>query len=754
LRDHSRTADSGRPVPLRLIRARGFVPSERLLQPPQPRPGIVVRGPLVDLLRESADVPVVLVSGPPGSGKTTLLAQCAGEDTRPFAWLTLDESMNDPTILVTYVMLALQRLVNADPGVLGALAEQSAVPTVLLPRLGRMLANLRSPFVLVVDNAEVLHAPDAVAVLATMVDHLNPGSQLAIAARTPPDLPWTQLRAQRRLVSVGPDDLRLTPAEAGAVLAAVGADLTPDEVATLLRRTEGWAAGIYLAAVSCSASERRRQTLAAFGAADSVLGAYLRDELLAGQPEDIRQFLVASSILDRLSGPLCDAVLHRRGSDRVLQQLAESHLFVVPLDPAGCWYRYHHLFHDMLREELSGWRPRDVAALHARASAWLADAGDVPAAIPHAQAAGAIDRAAALVWSQVGECVATGQLGTVEAWLEGFTADQLTRHRLLALAAAWCAMEAGRPVDHWIAAAEHGAGDAEADVEFTASLALLHAQRARSGVAQMRADAERAAQLLSPGDPWSAVAEYLAGVAVLFSDDDAAGRAQIDRAGLVAEAIDTPYIRAQCVAQLAALAVEAGDWTSTTALTDEAVALLAAGDVLETPSAIIVHCVSALLQAKQGQAQPARQLARRTMALTTVLDQSQPWLAAQARYLLARVFLLLGDPSAARVLLSEAQTQLHPLPDARWLRARLDDAWTHAESFPLSTGVGPSALTSAELRVLQLLPTHLSFEEIGKQLSVSRNTVKTQAIAAYRKLGVSSRTEAVERATSLGMIQS
>jgi LuxR family maltose regulon positive regulatory protein len=166
-----------------------------------------------------------------------------------------------------------------------------------------------------------------------------------------------------------------------------------------------------------------------------------------------------------------------------------------------------------------------------------------------------------------------------------------------------------------------------------------------------------------------------------------------------------------------------------------------------------VRCVGALVLARDGKGDAGRQETRRAMRLVAVPSQYPPWLAIQTRYLLGRSNILIGDAAAARILLSEAQSRMRGAADATWLRERLESAWAQVESFPLATGVGPSALTSAELRVLHLLPSHLSFEEIGKRLNVSRNTVKTQAIAAYRKLGASSRSEAVARATAVGMIQ-
>ncbi len=738
------------------VRSAGFVPIEANLQRPRLRPGLGVRGELVDSLREHADVPVVLVTGPAGYGKTTLLCQWDDEDARPFTWLSLDQSANDPAVFVTYVILALQRLGDVDAGVLTALADESPVSTVLLPRLGRTLARQQGPFVLVLDNAESVTSAESLDVLQMIATHLNEGAQIAVAARHPPDLPWSQFRTEGRLLTIGPEQLRLAAAEVRAVLAAAQVELSDGELDALIERTEGWPAGIHLAALSLRQTLERRDALASFGGGGHALAGYLRDALLARVPDDQRQFLVRTSLLERMCAPLCDAVLETTGSGEMLRTLERSNLFVVPLDGQGEWYRYHRLFGDILRSELARESPAVVARLHANAGRWLEEARDVEAAVRHAQAAHEVERAARLVWSQTGSYLATGRLPTLRRWLEGFPNQEVLGHAKLALTAAWCARESGGAVDHWIDAAERGLFDASRPGEAAAvasNIALLHADRARDGVAQMRSDAELAIRLQSPDDTWRPFALYLQAVAVLLSGEADEARRLLGTAEQLAATLRVPTHQALCLAQLAVLAVDSGDWEQARSLTDRALSVLAEHRIDDSPSVSVVHCIGALVTAKAGQVEESRRLAQRAMRMVAVLNHCPAWLAVQTRYLLGRAHLLLGDSAAARVLLSEAQTQLHGAPDATWLSDQLAQTWTHVEQFPLATGMGPSALTSAELRVLQLLPTHLSFEQIGRRLSVSRNTVKTQAIAAYRKLGVSSRSEAVERARSLGMIQ-
>ena len=401
-----------------------FAPLEAKLEPPRRRPGLVARYSLVDRLRASAADPIVYVSAPAGYGKTTLMAHWADADSRPFAWVSLDDGDNDPVALLTYVALALNRVEPLGGPVFSALsAPQPAVDGVVLPRLGKAVATRSEPFVLVLDDAHVLTAPDALESLFVLMRHLPAGSQLAITARSEPTLPLGRLRAGRRLFELGPADLAFAPDEAELLLRGAGIQLEPAEVRLITERTEGWPAGLYLAALSLRGDASVAAAVEGFAGDDRLVADYFRDEVLARLSPSLARFLTRTSVLDRLSAPLCDAILEQTGSASKLHKLERSNLFLVPLDRQRVWYRYHTLFAEMLRSRLRDAEPELELELHERAGAWYAEHGEPEQAIRHALAAGNVARAGDLVWTSVPRYRGRGRGSVLLRWLSAFTDD-------------------------------------------------------------------------------------------------------------------------------------------------------------------------------------------------------------------------------------------------------------------------------------------------------------------------------------------
>jgi LuxR family transcriptional regulator, maltose regulon positive regulatory protein len=734
----------------------GFVPVAAKLRRPRSRDGLVVRRTSAHLLAASAEQSVILVAAPSGYGKTTLLTQWADRESRPVAWVSLEDSDNDPGIFLAYLLLALERVQPLDPAVAAALRTGgTAVFSTALPRLGRALMQL-PPFVLMLDDAHRLTDPVCLDVLTMLFRHLPAGSQVVLAARGRPALPWGRLRAQGRVRQVGTMELTLSLDEGRALLAAEGLNLHSDDAVALMRRTEGWPAGLHLAALTIRAGGGGEDSVARFLGDETLLADYLRDDLLARTTPDQQAFLTRTSILQTVSPELCDAVLQTHGSGSTLRELAESDMFLAPMDQHQKRFRYHGLFARMLRSELRQREPEAEVGLHARASEWLAEHGDMDEAITHAHAAGDLPRAAELVWSQVPWRLGHGEWATLETWVAGFAADEVLAQPLLALAAAWCAVPAGRDIEPWLAAAERADEHADAAQDtgpLTSAVALLRATLAAEGIDRMRQDAELAEQLQAPEDPWRSLALFYQGVAAQLSGEPAAGQALFEQAEQLATALDVGPPHALSLAQLSLEALDRGAWTGAEELAARGVEVVERYGLQDMASMGPVACVSALMLAHRGELDRARVQARRARRQIAVINQVAPWLAVEARVVLARTYLLLGDPAAARVLLSEGQNLVSQVPDGPVLQEWLDDGWRMVQRMPVTTALGPSALTAAELRVVQYLPTHLSFEEIGRRLFLSRNTVKTQAISAYRKLGVSSRADAVEQAQAFGVLR-
>jgi LuxR family maltose regulon positive regulatory protein len=357
-----RTQDAARP---------GFDLTTAKLRRPAARPGIIPRWSLVDRLAQEDFPAIVSVVAPSGYGKTTLLAQWAERGGQAFAWVSLDKRDNDPKVLLSYVAAALDAVQPVGERVFEALAATtSSVPGSVVPRLGSAFWSMTTPVVLVLDDVHLLRNTVCRDALSVLADHVPPGSRLVFAGRDEPPLRTARLRAEGRILEIGMSQLALDEVEAAALLDAADLALKDDEVAALHQQTEGWAAGLYLAALYVREGGSL-QGGEAFGGADRLVSQYMEEEFLALIPARHREFLTRTAVLERMCGPLCEAVLELPGSAATLAELARSNLLLVPLDRRGYWYRCHHLFRDMLLAELERLEPGLLPVLHRRAAAWF-----------------------------------------------------------------------------------------------------------------------------------------------------------------------------------------------------------------------------------------------------------------------------------------------------------------------------------------------------------------------------------------------
>jgi LuxR family maltose regulon positive regulatory protein len=691
-------------------------------------PDLVPRPRLVNRLLRSRSAPLVLLTAPAGYSKTTCLAQWAATDNRPFAWLTAEPRHNDPALLVASIVEATEQI-------------------------GRSL-EARKPFVLVIDDAHAITSPDALEVLQTVLDHLPVEAQLALATRTKPPLPLGRMRAHRQLTELTRAELSMTRAEAGELLAKVGMRLNSAQLDLLFERTEGWPAALYLAGLALIDQPDSGAAVAAFAGDDRIVVDYLRDEFLADADPGRVSFLIRSSVLDELSGPVCDEVLDRCGSADVLRDLARSNSLVVSLDRSDGTYRYHRLFAEMLQSELHRREPDEaVAGLHARASLWYAAHSDPDRAIDHAIAAGELERAGELIWLVFLEKSGRGRIATLLRWLEQIGDDSVATSTALALSAAHTHLARGRGdrAAHWARVAAGIAESTNTSESIQADTKLLAATLAAHGVDQMEKDAARASELHSEEASWQAPCYLLRGVASHLTGHPERALPMLQE-GVRRGAVMSPIIEVISLAQLSLIAVEDGDWDRASRLIAQAREQVRRCGLSDYPSVVIVFAACALVDSHDGRVERAQADSADAKRLLELLADFPPWYEAEARLVLVRACVRLDDLERARALLDEASLFLERTPDAIILKEWLSESVSALESASDERRGHEWSLTKAELRTLQYLPTHLSFREIGERIHVSPNTVKTQAQAVYRKLDASSRTEAVVRARTAGLL--
>ena len=734
------------------------------IEPPRIRPGHVPRSELVERLRHGLHRRLNLVSAPAGWGKTSLLAEWLSvEDDVAFAWLSLDEEDNDPARFWAYVAAALRKAgvevpqaFDAALGAPGTAAGEAALPILL-----NALVTSRHEHVFVLDDYHVIRDPAIHDGIRFVLAHLPVVSHLVIATRAEPPVDVPRLRARGELGEIVSDQLGFSDAEAAALLNDTLALALPDEQLQLLREeTEGWAAGLYLAGLSLRdrPGPRRADDLAH----DRHLVDYLGEEVLSAQAPQARAFLVDTCVLDRFCAPLCDAVRGDERSKRLLSEIERANLFLVPLDERREWFRYHHVFREVLRRELADTCSAEyVAELHARAGAWLAAEGDVSAALTHLLAAGREADAADLIASSWNAWLQTGRSATVIRWLDALPDEMVRTDPRLCLARAWLALDSGEQAaaERWAdatAAADDGRPLLEGGAAVASSVAMLRATLAyRAG--DLGAAEELGARAVEleddPDSRWRAVALATLGAARHFR-----GAPSAEVAALLEQAVGSAQAGANSMAvlraqgTLAAVRFAAGDHAGAARWVAAADALRGQQSLEEYWMGSLANAVAGQLAADAGELEQARDRLQRAVVLAQRGASRPEYIYALTA--LAPVEATLGEDDEAAATLRGARVALRESPSPGIFVHLVDDVERRLRGKPGSSS-SPAAveeLSAREMSVLRLLGSELSIAEIGDQLYVSRNTVKTHVRGIYRKLDAGTRAAAVARARELGLL--
>jgi LuxR family maltose regulon positive regulatory protein len=733
----------------------------KLAVPSSPR--LVIREGLIDALSAGLSHPLTLVYGPAGSGKTMLVAQWAASATeqRPVAWLSLEAGDNDPARFWMYVIEALRSVL---PGIGEAPLAMLRAPGVnlpeeALPALVNELTDISKQIALVLDDYHAIQDSRIHEGIASLIEHLPATFRIVMTSRVEPPLAIGTLRARGRLNEIDAVRLRFSVSEAGSLLNDVhGLGLTAQAVNRLHDRTEGWAAGLYLAVLSMRGREDASGFVESITGSDRRVVDYLAAEVLAEQGEAELDFLLHTSVLDNFCAPLCDAVTGGQDSRAMLDRIERVNYFLIPLDPSHEWYRYHHLFGQLLRHELDRREPRRAAELHGLAGRWFLDAGMVSEAIGHLTAAGELDAASELIYNHWLPFTNAGQRETVARWMEDLPRGYIVADGRLCLAQARTALTVGerdeilRWVDLAAQAPTHNPGD---DAELGEEATVI-----RAAAWQLLGDMRQAEQLaarLAPLDgssDWHSLAACLLGTSARSFDANDDAQALLETAIELGGSPPNVIILMLALGRLAQIAADRGDWRACTANVDAAFDVVRANGLEEYWICCSAHIARGRLfrhdrrqMEAQGELERAVSLARRGAGLVEVV---------YALATLAELRRELGDRPAARALVLEARELLSRCPDPGTLVPRLLEQ-SEAALRLVVRGSGASSvvtdeLTGREQTVLGLLPSGLSAREIGDELGISRDTVKTHTKRIYQKLGVSNRRSAVRRGRELGLL--
>jgi len=692
---------------------------------------------------------LVLVSAPAGYGKSTLVAEWSNRDPRVSAWVHLDRSDNDPVVLLSDIAAALGRSGSAPDRLFEELSRlEPRIAEVALPLLAAELDE-RGPLALVMEDTHLVSAEKSHVILAFLAEHVPAGSQLTLVARGDSGVPLGRLRASGDLLEIGPELIALDADETRAVAASGGLELTAKSAEALQERTEGWAAAVVLASLALRGREDAAERAAEFTGGHRHIADYLLEEVLKSQPDELATFLLGTSVLERMSAPLCNAVLRVDNAAESLEALVRSNAFVVPLDDRREWYRYHHLFGDLLRTELARRDPEQLRLYLVRAASWCEVYGNPDEAFHYALGCGDLAQAGRIALANRDTFTQRGQSETVRLWFDRCTDEEIASDPQLSIAAAWGFGYQGDEAraKRFIAAAERGpldVGAANGATSLRSALATLRAAIAPDGIPQMVADAE----LVYAAEKRAGTRWYLSGARSLGTAYLLLGRPQ-DAIGPLREVVASqePAVapwRIMALAYLAFAAWELGNRRDANRWAAQAAMAIAEEQLEGTLFSAIASTAEAVAQVQRGDHAAAARRLEDVRGLRPLLRAAR-WLDADLALRCADVSLDLGDRPGAVEFAQIADDALQAYPDAGLLPVRLQRL---EERIRLGRDY---ELTAAELRLIHFLPTHLSLQEIADRLHLSRPTVKTHVASIYTKLGVQGRSQAVEVIEQLGL---
>lgn len=723
--------------------------------PPTRHGGVIRRPNLVKRFLDGVDSPLVMVAAPAGYGKSTAVTLWSDDDERRFAWVRLEALDDDPVHLLRHIAASLDHVVGVEAELIRVLTGPGrSFDTAQLPALGQHLS-MCGDLVLVIDDVHLLSTDTSRAVFMGLLSYLGEGAQMVFVGRHEPDIPLARKRLEGELLEIGIDELVMDEAEAAGLLASAGIDLDDEEVADLVGLTEGWPGGIGLAALAYGNSGGYRRS--ALGRDRYVIG-YMIDEVLAGLDPAVSDFMLRSSVLERMSPSLLDTLLGIEHSSRLLDEIERSgNLFLIRIDNDGEWYRYHHLFRDALRTQLAAAHPEMLHGLGRQAGRLLEARGDIDGAVRHAVEVGELQRAADLILQHTMRLIDEGRIGVLGQWLQLLGPELAERYPSAVIATAWYALGTtdANLIGRTFAVAEKLPCDgplADGSPSLEVALAAVRAMVAGEGTPGVMRDTEIVRAGGGPREnPWWGYATALQGAEASLTGDYERAR-ELLLAG-IAELGGSPSLVAGYLGVLSLIEVDENDLVSAGRHARRAIALCEAHNLEGVVLDVHAYAAAALVAGKEGRQEEANSASMRARRLLIRLGDLSPRSSLRGYVALAQAALAVGSIADAREMAAEAERARRLEPQCSRLNELLDDVCSALENVTGTLGLEVTPISEAELRVLVYLPTHLTLREIAEATHLSRNTVKSHAMAIYRKLEASSRAEAVAAARSAGLIE-